>query len=284
MGLSSKATVAKSRSIARVVAPPASEIFQPSAGASLTLMGGTPTVPVPSWSPSAAASLVLSGGTPLWSVPSSIAGMKVYYDARSITGLSNNDPVATWPDLSATGINLTQSNGSFKPTYIASGVNGWPCVRHADASGVGMATTGLTIGTPSTLVVIAAHLTSGGSSRRILQATVANLVLSGQRVGPTNSFFLGATVANFAPNDTAIHIFIGGNSANLSYLRVDGTDHTSSATPSASWDNLGTGAAGSAGSERGNCDIYEIVVYNSLLSVANCQLLEAYSHMRYGTP
>lgn len=60
--------------------------------------------------------------------PPDIAGLLAWYDAGEITSLSDNDPVATWIDSSASGFNATAS-GVNQPTYQTNEINGLPCVR-----------------------------------------------------------------------------------------------------------------------------------------------------------
>lgn len=44
-------------------------------------------------------------------------------------GLTDGDPVGTWPDLTANGHNFSQGTSSYRPTYVASGLNSRPVVR-----------------------------------------------------------------------------------------------------------------------------------------------------------
>jgi hypothetical protein len=49
------------------------------------------------------------------------------FDARFISGVSNNTALSTWPDRSRNAWDATQS-GAARPTYLASGLNGQPVV------------------------------------------------------------------------------------------------------------------------------------------------------------
>ncbi len=62
-------------------------------------------------------------------IPSDITGLRIWLKADAITGLVNNDPVATWTDSSGNGFNVTQATGSKKPLYKTSILNGLPVVR-----------------------------------------------------------------------------------------------------------------------------------------------------------
>lgn len=131
MGFHSKARVTKSRSIARVVAPPAQQIFSPSAPATLTLTGQTPPDFLAAWRPSASATLTLTGQTPsvktTWDPTLLGAALVAWYDASQIVGLNDGDAVGTWSDLSGNGHHLTES--TFKPTYKTAIQNGLAVVR-----------------------------------------------------------------------------------------------------------------------------------------------------------
>lgn len=45
------------------------------------------------------------------------SGLVAHYDASAITGLSDGDPVSSWPDSSTTALAATQATSSFRPTY-----------------------------------------------------------------------------------------------------------------------------------------------------------------------
>jgi hypothetical protein len=60
--------------------------------------------------------------------PTSVTSLYAWYDASQITGLSNNDPVATWSDLSGNSRDLTQSTPGSRPTYKTNQRNSLPIV------------------------------------------------------------------------------------------------------------------------------------------------------------
>lgn len=148
MGLSSKATVSQGKSIARVVAPPAEQIFQPASGGllltgyaptaggasaqpaagSLVLTGNVPVVGGINAKP-AAGSLVLTGGTPTWWLPTLMSGLVAWYDAGQITGLSDGTAISQWNDLSGNAYHAVQATGTKQPLYKTGILNGRPVVR-----------------------------------------------------------------------------------------------------------------------------------------------------------
>lgn len=58
--------------------------------------------------------------------PASIPGLALWLDASQLTGLSDGDPVQTWPDLSGNGRDATQATLAMRPTYKVGIANGLP--------------------------------------------------------------------------------------------------------------------------------------------------------------
>lgn len=56
------------------------------------------------------------------------SGLVARWESDSITGLSNNDPVATWPDTSGNSRDATQSSSSLKPLYKTNILGGKPAL------------------------------------------------------------------------------------------------------------------------------------------------------------
>lgn len=67
---------------------------------------------------------VIDPGNPL-----SIDNLEIWLDASQITGLSDDDPVATWLDMSGNGNHATQGVGANQPTYKVNIQNGLAVVR-----------------------------------------------------------------------------------------------------------------------------------------------------------
>lgn len=61
-------------------------------------------------------------------LPSDLPNLHHWLDATSLS-LSNGDPVETWSDSGPQGYTATQTNLSFRPTYVTSVLNGLPVVR-----------------------------------------------------------------------------------------------------------------------------------------------------------
>lgn len=56
------------------------------------------------------------------------AGANLVYDSRRISGLSNNDPVSTWPDISRNAYDATGTSTA-RPLYITQVQGGNPALR-----------------------------------------------------------------------------------------------------------------------------------------------------------
>ena len=68
------------------------------------------------------------------SIPAGAAGIDytnviVHCAADGLSGLSDNDPITSWTDLTGNGFHLVQSNSDYRPTYKTNTINGKPSVR-----------------------------------------------------------------------------------------------------------------------------------------------------------
>ena len=57
------------------------------------------------------------------------AGLVFHLDASELTGLTNNAPVAAWPDRSENGADLMQPATNARPAYATNAIGGMPAVR-----------------------------------------------------------------------------------------------------------------------------------------------------------
>jgi hypothetical protein len=81
------------------------------------------------WLHAAPAGFRLPSPTVLISAPTNISGAVLWVDASQITGLTNNEPVATVSDLSGAGNILTQATAGVRPLYITNILNGRAILR-----------------------------------------------------------------------------------------------------------------------------------------------------------
>lgn len=68
--------------------------------------------------------------------PDDVAGLHIWLKADAITGLSDNDPVATWSDSSGNANDATQASAPNRPIYKTGIVNSLPVVRFDGAADV----------------------------------------------------------------------------------------------------------------------------------------------------
>lgn len=280
MGFSSKATVSQAKSIARVVAPPDEQIFQPT-GAKLVQQGGVPIVPVPGWTPPGA-QLVQQGGLPTTSWPLALPGLVAWYDASQLTGLSDNDPVTTWTDLSGNGRNLTQGTAANKPLYKTSIQNGLPMLRFdgtndfMDASFV--ATQPMTI----IACIIPRLVNKPGTSNYWDGLTVQSMLC--RENGTAFEIYAGIVLGSgtVAVNTTYVMTTIYNGASSLIRLNQTGASGNAGTNGGADPTGLRVASAGGAGSSFGQNDYGEIVVCSGALSSANYTSTEGYIRGKWG--
>lgn len=63
------------------------------------------------------------------SSPSRISGLKGWWKADAIVGLSDTNPITTWEDSSFSNADMVQSDSTYKPVYRTNIINGLPAVR-----------------------------------------------------------------------------------------------------------------------------------------------------------
>ncbi len=306
MGFSSRASVKKQVSIARVIPPPASVISSPT-GASLVLEGGTPTIGGVAVYPAGAqlvhqggtpvygagyaaptgASLVLSGGTPVFWTPKSLPNLVAWYSSTSFAALNDGDAIATWPDLSGNGFDLT---GTDKPVCKKAIQNGRAVARFNGTSNV-LSNTSFPDFGDSYAIAVAASYDASDVAQGLLE--VSN--------GTANTgfgFLLFSAAARFRYTDNANHDLPNGNLQDGNFHVQRGNAIGTSSTISFFVD--GTAATTTYGTANPNTlnridvgkgftlfhtrDIGEIIIYSVGLSVGNGQVLDAYLKYGWATP
>lgn len=301
MGFSSKAHVTKSRSIARVVAPPAAQIFSPT-GASLVVQGGQVVAGGVTVKPTGAqlvaqggtvvyggvnarptgASLVIRGGQPTarnFNIPSEISGLFAHYDSRLITGLSDGASVGTWIDVGGSGFDATEA--SAKPTYKTNIQNGNPIVRFNHAGGTQLKATFTSLAQPFTVLLIGSFATASQSifdSRQTIVCTVDTFGASSTKYRISSGTELAGPAIT-----TGFHchvvVFNGANSV----YSFDGSETTGNAGTASLTDGLTLGANRAAGLSMDG-DMGEVVVYSRALSSPERTNLRLYSTAQWATP
>lgn len=229
--------------------------------------------------------------------PLDIPGLQLWLDAAQITGLSDGDPVATWPDMSGEGNHATQATSGNRPTYRAGVLNGLPVVRFD--------------GTNDFLTLGKAAL---GSTGLFAAAGQAFTVFAVSRVAPNS---IGTIIGRAATSNRTFQLFyqrtsnpawtpsfyLRGTQNNTGYEHDDGNGHLDAVR----WDGstatyFGDGVPQSAtvgsasentsehiiiGARTGgtafwlNGDIAEILIFDVALSPGDRQVVEQYLMTKY---
>lgn len=99
--------------------------------------------------------------------PDSISDLVAWLEADAITGLVDNDPVATWADSHTSGNDFTQGTAGQRPLYKTGILNSLPVVRF-DNSDDGLSSA-LSLTKPYTIIVVYSWRGTGNPSRRAVQ-------------------------------------------------------------------------------------------------------------------
>lgn len=243
----------------------------------------------------------LMSGTAVWAqtaVPTN--GLRFWLRASDITGVSDGQPVGTWPDNSGNSRSAT-STGTFRPLFRANAINGLPAVRFTGNGGltkdqplmVVNDTTGATV----TAFVVMAHqrepLLASGDAVDMVMATKNDFPARGFGFSSYNTF------ANRNNREIRREGGSGAGADGGFVIRRNGF----AVTPTLNlgeftiityegFDIQNTGGSGFPfviGANRdstraGRNDIAEILVYNRRLSGEERAQVENYLSTRYNIP
>jgi hypothetical protein len=239
--------------------------------------------------------------------PVSIVGLLLWlkadaglYDATSGGSLVTSDgaAVARWEDQSGSGNHATQATSGNRPVLKTAIVNGLPVIRFVSASSQYLTApdiAGLDNAAAFTLFVVAKRTSVSsfvhvGKRLNGSTGTLQNWHSDGLIYSIVASF--GHNAGTFANNDTSFHQVVtrfngagSGNSGRLT-VRQDRVDKTLTfagtiPTTTANCGNFEIGRE-TVFSGQSNCDIAEIILYNSALSDTNRGLVEQYILGRQG--
>jgi hypothetical protein len=222
---------------------------------------------------------VPSSSVPQYCSPTAVSGLTVWFKADAITGLSDGNPVATWPDLSGNGYNLTAS-GSGQPTYKVNVLNGMPVVRFNGSNSM-LSATAFPFAQPLTLLMVG---DSTGGSLSMFEVAPNNGYRA-LRTDSTTSFsiqdpeLLTQTVANMA--NYAVFGGVFNNASSINSYNGKAVAGSVGADSGAGGIALGYQPTG-GGQSYLTGDIAEFVGYNSALSQQDRQGIEGYLAWRWG--
>lgn len=224
--------------------------------------------------------------------PSDLTGLKLWLKADAITGLNDGDSVTTWNDSSGLSNNAAQGTAANKPVYKTNIRNGNPVVRF-DGSNDFLLTPSISIGTFTAFAVFKATTSSpvyeqgistGSASGFHLWTGITTMRVNKSTVASAKNHSGGATWATDGAWRMTSQTYNGTHATFL--LWVNGSAATTSDVTIA---NPGTAAINSPiylGMRGGatnalNGDLAEIILYDSSLSTANRQSVEAYLNQKY---
>jgi hypothetical protein len=222
-----------------------------------------------------------------------------WYKPESLSALANSDPVATWPDSSGNGRDLTQATSGARPLYKTNVQNGRPAVRMDGSNDYLAYLPGSSWATTTSLTVVAAL-------RRIAPVSQSALMVlrnSGvdDAVAPDGALIgwegVNDRLAEYRNSVQTANIMGDIGSAAMVQSHVwDGTNNTiyrdgTASTPVASTGSfvlreiyVGCRYTTSTQTYFNNYDYYEILVFPSALSATNRTSVETYLRGRWGTP
>jgi hypothetical protein len=223
--------------------------------------------------------------------PSTIGGLSAWFKADAGTSTTTDGVgISQWNDQSGNARHLTQATGSKQPLYKAAIQNGLPVVRCDGVDDV-MLTAAFTIVQPVTLFAAGVFRTAFGAADRVLvEINQTSPFLWLFRANSTDmDIYAGTANVGGASTPQAAHAYTAVFNGASSLVRADGTQLGATA------DAGGTGVAGgmaigggntnnASADEFGTCDLFEVLLYNTALSVANQQNVEGYLKTRWGTP
>jgi len=236
----------------------------------------------------------LSGGSKSFQ-PNDLNGLQFWVDASDAATLytdstlttlavSDGDVVGGWKDKSGNSRNALQTDGTKKPLLKLAIQNGRNVVRYDGVNDFSLIST-ISIAQPYHVFFVTKirstgnifHANGQGQIRTGTAGSISPLtgvtVFCGTPLASTNFFVNDAVLAGqFVANGASSKIYKDGS------LVVSGNPGTDGITSTMTLASYNTGL------NNLNSDFMELLVYNSELSGANRQLVEAYLKAKWGTP
>jgi hypothetical protein len=230
--------------------------------------------------------------------PNKLAGLALWLKADAITGLNDGDAIGTWTDSSGNGRNATQGTAGAKPTYKTNIIGGKPVARfdggdRLDNADVALSSTGYTIFCVASVQSlaeirylfdfdnasnVAAALSLSHNATRLMRAWHT---VTGYAEWYSAAQTVGAWITISQTHDTTL-------ASDECKLWINGAVSGSKQTDTNNSGNIvlrkmTIGNAANTGAVVGYIgDIAEIIIYDSALSDANRQAVDAYLSAKYG--
>lgn len=204
--------------------------------------------------------------------------------ASTITGLNDGEAITTWADISGNGRDAAQATADNKPTYQTNELNGYPVVRF-DGSNDLLATGSFTLAQPVHVFLVGKMSGGAVDYRYFLDGLAGNDRLSLYYIVASDDVGIytatSAAEITVSADDESFYLWTALFSGASSRLRKDGGSDATGELAAATAGGVTIGARRD-GSYPGGSDIAEIVIYDSALSDANRDAVEAYLAAKYG--
>lgn len=215
--------------------------------------------------------------------PTDLTNLQIWCDAQTL-GLSDNDAVTSFTDLTGNGHHFTDLSGTKPaPTFKINIHNGHPVVRFDGTDDI-LYTDAVTFSQPFTfgLFVRQSSQTAAFAFESYISGLSANPSISAQNLGTFCwGYYAGTTdISSSVTQDTNFHSIIVKFDGASSFIRVDGTETTGNGGAGGfSSENISLGArldGSNNGALYADVDVGEVVFCSAALSSTEITDLEAY--------
>jgi len=218
-----------------------------------------------------------------WYPPAGVAGLVAAYDfsdatsmftdtARTTPVAADGDIIKGVTDLSGTGKHLSEATNG--PTYKVAIQNGQSVARFDGTNDI-LTYTGAVVSQPNTIVAFGKRIAGGAS--HFIDGTTARQI-AGMPGGAFYGIFAGTTLSTATAVDTNPRLIVGHYNGASSKVWLDGgASVNGNAGTNALTDIVQTNAAFT------NADLYELLIYNTALSLADINSLGSYLASKWGT-
>ena len=213
------------------------------------------------------------------------AGANLVYDSRRVYGLSDNDPVSTWPDISRNAYDATGSSTA-RPLYKTAVQGGNPTLRFDGSNDRMELAIGPSISTGAgneiQVVIKQISFTAGGSAFPVIMDLKTNLTNNWVFIYSSNAsynwpaFGSGASWSNLRWNATAntnfniINVGYNGSGATTNgnfSLHFNGDSKSLTASGGFGGTTVNPSIGGRSGANLfNNADYYQVTLINSAAS------------------
>jgi hypothetical protein len=201
----------------------------------------------------------------------SLPAPHVRLNAEDIAGLAHGDPVSSWAGGGRTAV---QPTPMLRPTYITDGINGRPCVRFAWPQRLVMSGA---FTKPVTIFIVARS--TGPVRQRILCGDMNNWLLGWWNGYKSCAFFGGWVKTATSPVDSDVYCYGCVQQGSISAVYQNGTLLASNSGGTEPPNGLSVG--GGLG-EYSDCDVAEVIIYQSALTTEQRVRVEEYLMRKYG--